>query len=239
MVTLYEFPVSPFCDKVRRAMHVKGVAYRSEPVPLLATVGWYRRRVNPARKVPALVHAGRTIVDSTAIAEYLEATFPGPSLFPDDPVERARCHILEDWADESLYFYQKLFKFMVGDNASTWVPRFSRFDSAFGRAVLARVLVGRQARQLDAQGLGRKPFSAIEADLVRLVGSVDAMLSSREWLVGERLSLADIAVFAQLDCLRGSPEGAVIVDRFADVSSWLARVDALTRRDAPLLASCA
>jgi glutathione S-transferase len=227
MVTLYEFPVSPFCDKVRRVLHVKRVAYRTEKVPLLATLGWYRH-VNPAAKVPTLVHDGTTIADSTAIAHYLETTFDGPTLLPSDPAERALCNVLEDWADESLYFYQKRLKFTVQENARHWTQRFSVFDSWIGRALLSVFLVGRQERQLHAQGLGRKSLAAILDDIGRLVASVDALAERGEWLVGSALTLADIAVCAQLTSLAATPEGQGILERHPTTLAWMARVDAVT-----------
>ncbi|MEO7114207.1 MAG: glutathione S-transferase family protein [Polyangiaceae bacterium] len=228
MLTLYEFSVSPFCEKIRRALRVKGLAYRAEKVPLLATVGWYRRRVNPARKVPVLMHDGTKIADSSAIVRYLDATFDGPKLVPSDPSARALCLLLEDWADESLYFYQKLFKFKLGHESGEWVSRFSTFDSRAGRALLSVVLVGRQEKQLDAQGLGRKPIADVLEDVDVLVASVEALVASKPWLVGDALSIADIAVFAQLGALAASSEGARIIAQHPGAKAWLDRVDRAT-----------
>jgi glutathione S-transferase len=43
------------------------------------------------------------------------------------------------------------------------------------------------------------------------------------------LSLADIAVFVQFACIRGSDEGARIVAALPRVAAWMDRVDAATQ----------
>jgi glutathione S-transferase len=227
MIVLYAFPISPFCDKIRRVLHVKRISYRTEPVSLLASRGWYRT-VNPVGKVPAIEHDGKVIVDSTTIAHYLEEHFPAPALLPSDVKERALANMLEDWADESLYFYQKRLRFMVEANAVEWTPRFSAFDTAVGKALLRLVLPSRQAWVLRAQGVGRKPLGAVLEDLSRLVASVDAMAARSAWLVGDALSLADISIASQLTSVEATPEGRAILARFPAVLEWMHRVDALT-----------
>jgi glutathione S-transferase len=59
---------------------------------------WLRRpdtaaeiaKVNPAGRLPVLVHDGATIWDSLAICEYLNELAPAAQLWPADPARRAR-----------------------------------------------------------------------------------------------------------------------------------------------------
>ena len=99
MITLHQFQVSPFCDKIRRILHWKGIDYRIQEVPLARAPAI--RRINPIGKLPCLEHDGTFVADSTDIAHYLEEKFPEPPILPRDPAERALCHVLDDWADES------------------------------------------------------------------------------------------------------------------------------------------
>lgn len=77
--------------RVRIALNLKGVRWRSEHVHLVRGEQHnhsYLAR-NPQGRVPALEAAGKTMTQSTAIIEYLEETVPEPPLLPTDPGERA------------------------------------------------------------------------------------------------------------------------------------------------------
>lgn len=75
-------------ERVRIALHLKGIPYEYMAVPSLPR-GEYRRR-NPQGLMPALEVEGRIIAQSTAILEYLEEVHPAPALLPPDPLERAQ-----------------------------------------------------------------------------------------------------------------------------------------------------
>ena len=47
--------------------------------------------LSPSFLVPRLEHAGVTVWDALAIAEYLQERFPHAGLLPDEPVARAHC----------------------------------------------------------------------------------------------------------------------------------------------------
>src|SRR5206468_4282039 len=99
---LYDLSDSPFCLKARICLQLKAVPFRRVTV----TVGRLRelRQLNPRRKVPVLVHGGNVVCDSTRIAHYLDAHYPEPSIVPTDAEARAYATLLEEWADEALYF---------------------------------------------------------------------------------------------------------------------------------------
>src|SRR5213595_2691891 len=104
MIRLYQFATSPFCEKVRRILGYKQIAYEIETVDRERPSDY--AHVSPIGCFPAIEHAGHAVSDSTEIAHYLEAQFPARPLIPADPVAAAQVHILEDWADESLFFYE-------------------------------------------------------------------------------------------------------------------------------------
>jgi maleylacetoacetate isomerase len=95
MLTLYDYPRSSACYRVRIALHLKGLSFRREPVHLLRDGGeQFRpsyRALNPQARVPTLVlEDGTVLIQSPAILEWLEETHPDPPLLPRDPVRRAR-----------------------------------------------------------------------------------------------------------------------------------------------------
>ena len=67
-----------------------GVAFDEEVIPLYQD-DWRARllAVSPAGKVPVLLHDGRAIWDSLAIAEYLAELFPAAGLWPEERDARA------------------------------------------------------------------------------------------------------------------------------------------------------
>ncbi|MEJ2400042.1 MAG: maleylacetoacetate isomerase [Xanthomonadales bacterium] len=91
---LYGYWRSSSAYRVRIALNLKRLEYRQQAVHLVRGGGEQHeadyRAVNPLGLVPALRHGSRTIVQSTAICEYLEETFPETPLLPGDAPGRAR-----------------------------------------------------------------------------------------------------------------------------------------------------
>lgn len=227
MIRLHQFEISPFCDKIRRVLHVKGQAYEVVEVPL-AKAFTQVKKINPAGKLPCLEIDGEFLADSSDIARHLEARFPEPPLLLEDPRQRALCHVLEDWADESLYFYEMRLRFTFPHNAKRWVPALAAHDGAFMRAVAPFVIPRMMRSTTGAQGVGRKSEAAVLADVERHLDAVDGLLAGGEWLVGDRLTLADISVFVELFCIRGADEGAKRIEARPSVVAWMERVDRAT-----------
>jgi len=81
--------------RLRIALNLKGVTYDTVPVHLVRGGGEHNapsyRKINPQGRVPALVlDDGQVLVQSPAIIEWLEETYPLPPLLPKDPVARAK-----------------------------------------------------------------------------------------------------------------------------------------------------
>ncbi|MDX1649523.1 MAG: glutathione S-transferase family protein [Myxococcota bacterium] len=239
MIRLHQFEISPFCDKVRRILHVKGRPYQVVEVPVTRTFQ-HMRRLSRIGKLPCLEMDGTVVPDSTDIARVLEERFPDPPLLPADPRERALCHVLEDWADESLYFYEMALRFTIPENARRFAPELLKHDPAWARTVLAPLVPRLMRRVTRAQGVGRKPRGMLLRDVERHVDAVGGLLArppagaaghedGRDWLVGDALSLADLSVFAQLTCIRATDQGAKIVEGRPSVAAWMERVDRASR----------
>lgn len=210
---------------------LKGIAHRVVDLPLAATARL--RRLNAAGKVPVLDDGGRLIADSSAIVRHPEAVRPQPALLPEDPRERALVHVLEDWADESLYFYEMFLRFGLPDNARVWARRLTRQDPALVRVLARWAVPAAVRRQARAQGVGRKSVATVLADVAAQVQAVEELIGAHGWLVGRALTLADIAVCVQLACFDSVPQGRAIIDRHGRVRHWMDRVDAATRSRTP------
>ncbi len=224
MLTLYQFEISPFCDKIRRVLHLKGLDYQVRDISLLETLTALRK-ISPTGKVPCLDYHGTHLVDSTNIAHFLEQKHPDPPLVPRDPRLRGLCHILEDWADESLYFYEMSLRFTRPHNAKRWVPAVAALDPAVIRLAAPYLVPSHMRAILVKQGVGKKPPEMILEDVERHLAALEGWLGQGPYLLGDALSLADLAVFAQLNCIRGADEGARLLAQRPPLAAWMERVD--------------
>ncbi len=94
---LYSFFRSGSSHRLRIALNLKGVSADIVPVDLRrnAHLDDTYRALNPQGLVPALqLDDDRVLIQSPAIIEWLEETYPAPPLLPGDPLERARVRAL-------------------------------------------------------------------------------------------------------------------------------------------------
>lgn len=93
--------ISPYVRKVLVCLEIKGVAYQIDPIaPFIGDERF--SQLSPLRRIPVLIDGDLVLNDSTVICEYLEDRYPQPSLYPHDPVARARARWLEEYADSYL-----------------------------------------------------------------------------------------------------------------------------------------
>lgn len=93
-LTLYSYWRSSASYRVRMALNLKGLDYRTACVHLVRDGGQQHApdyvRLNPQSLLPTLRHGETVLTQSPAILEYLEERFPEPALLPSDPAARAR-----------------------------------------------------------------------------------------------------------------------------------------------------
>lgn len=104
---LYSGPLSLFSRKVEIALHEKALEFERIEVEFTQDRGYQPKHpgvvaANPKGQVPVFVDEDITLFDSTVILEYLEDRYPVPPLYPSDPAEKARCRMVELYADEIL-----------------------------------------------------------------------------------------------------------------------------------------
>lgn len=217
---------SPPCAKVHMALALKGIPYRVRDckTPMEA------KRFNPRGRVPSLVIDGETIVDSSDILTALDARRPEPPLLPPDPVDRARAHVLEDWADEALYFYGLYLRWCDPEGFARMKGLvLDRLPIPF-RWIVPIIARRETKARAGGQGIGLKDVPTVMRELGESLDALDALAGASTFLVGERLTRADIAVAAVVDQYQIdeiSPVAAAMVGERPSVVAWLLRVHAL------------
>jgi glutathione S-transferase len=121
---------------------------------------------SPFGKIPALKDGDFMVCDSSAIVHYLEAVKPDPALIPSSPRERARTIWFDEYADTIL----------VG---------------AAGKIFFNRIVAPRFMGQPGDQALAD---AAEEKELPPVLDYLERSIPESGFLVGDRLTLADIAV---------------------------------------------
>ena len=91
-VTIYDYWRSSASYRVRIALNLKGIEFKTVPVNLLDGSHQTKehRQRNPQGFVPALAIDGMMMTQSLAIIEYLDWRMPQPPLVPADPADAAR-----------------------------------------------------------------------------------------------------------------------------------------------------
>jgi glutathione S-transferase len=148
------------------------------------------RAINPLARVPVLeLDDGRFLAESRAICTYLEALHPEPNLMGRDAIERA----FIEMADRQVEFFllapiAHCARHTHPGLAVLENPQFPDFGAAQGERLLEA------ARIFDAQ------------------------LAQREWMAGDRFTVADITAFCGIEFAR--------LVRFKPAESGLARLAA-------------
>jgi glutathione S-transferase len=98
-ILLYDAVPSSNSDRVKIALHEKGLAY--DRITLDLAKKEQKRpeflKLNPYGKVPVINDDGKVLFESCIINEYLDEQYPRPPLMPADPYLRGRGRVLVDY----------------------------------------------------------------------------------------------------------------------------------------------
>ncbi|MFS0737193.1 glutathione S-transferase family protein [Sphingomonas sp. 1P06PA] len=191
---LYGSSLSPFVRKVIAFAAEKGIELEVRGIPLGSPDPEFRA-ASPLGKMPALIDGDFSIPDSTAIVTYLDAVAPGPRLIPDEPRLRARAYWWDEFADTELFGCgrQMFFNRLIG-------PLFLK-------------VAGDEAAALKAE----------TEQLPKLLAYLDGVVPDEGYLLGDAITLADIAVaspFANLRHLDLEPT----IARYPRVAAYVDRI---------------
>jgi glutathione S-transferase len=224
-LVLHGTRVSPFVEKVWRALRWKGLAFEAPAFDPLA----FRRVSRQTGKMPVLEIDGEPVFDSTFILRRLDALQPDPPLYSRDPELGASQRLLEDWADEALYWNGMALRWLPGNGAATiaQITAGLRFPLAqLGRLALPRSIKA----AVRAQGMGRLPGEVVVRELAGRLDDLAGVLGPGPFLFGAAPCAADFAAYGMLASLRSGPTPeaeALLTDRQA-LRDWMQRVEAAT-----------
>jgi glutathione S-transferase len=201
MLTLFQHPLCPLSRYVRLIMGEYGIEAR-----LVEERFWERREefmlLNPAGAIPVLVADGQPAVPGSGIiAEYIEETREpsgAEGLLPTAPGERVEVRRLANWFND---------KFHV---------------EVSGPLVTERVFKRHMTKE---QGGGPPDTEAMRAARTNIryhLAYIGWLVQTRDWLAGDRLSLADLAAAAHMSSV--DYLGDVPWTENESAKNWYARV---------------
>lgn len=167
---LYGAPVSPYTRKAMLAL-----AYKQLPYELVMTTPGSQDaafvEASPLGKIPAMrTDTGAAFADSSVIVAYLERCYPAHPLYPADPALLAKALWLEEYADTKLA---------------------EALSGLYFQQCLSVKFFGKEANAERIEELQQK---LVPSQLALL----ESLLPAEGWSVGDAISIADIALGADL-----------------------------------------
>lgn len=202
-ITIYGAILSPFVRKVLALAAEKGIEVVLTPGGM-GQGGEAFAEASPFAKMPALRHAGAgpddadyLLCDSTAICHYLDAAFPETQLIPADPQARGDVVWLDEFSDTIL-------------------------GVAGGKMFFNRVVL---PRFMKREGDVAMADAAEREDMPRILAWLEGRIAGREFLVGDALTLADLAVAIPFANIAGA---GFVVDAtiYPELTRWLSAMTA-------------
>ena len=184
---------------VRMFAKEKGVGLALEEVDLMGAEnrqGKYKEK-NPAGQLPCLeLDDGTHLSEVTAICEYIEDTHPSPALVGTNPVEKAETRMWTRRVD--LNIVEPLANgFRYGEGLELFKDRIPTVPEA-------------------SDGLKR----VARTNLAWL----DGLMDDKQYLCGDRFTMADMLLFAFLDF--GAGVGQPLPEELGNIQVWFERVGA-------------
>ena len=192
--------LSPFTRKVTLVALEKNIPFESQDLNPYNPPSYFAA-MNPLKRIPVLQDGDYILNDSSAISAYLDAAYSGTykTLLPEDPKARGYVLWIEEYADTALF-----------DVISEGVFRPIFITQLLGKpidmATVQETVVGRLPVPLDY---------------------LETQIIGKNFFAEERLTLADIAVFAQLANL----EHSQFLPKTSAYPNLMAHYDRMKSRD--------
>lgn len=224
--TLYGTRLSPFVEKVARALLLKGIPFATVDLRNPNDLGKW----NPTTgKMPVLEVGPEKIYDSTFILRRIDQLKPAPPLFSSDPVRAAQQRQLEDWSDESFYWYLMALRWCE-KNTPASIREIAGTAPLLLRPVVSLLLKRSIVKAPKVQGLGRLPTAILVEEIGRHLDDLTILLGSSPFFYSESPSAADLALYGIVSslCREATPEGEPMIAERPTLLAWRSRVEEAT-----------
>lgn len=194
MLELYHHGSSVCAAKVRLALAEKGVEWVGRYVDILAGEQFDPAylAINPRGAVPAIVHDGAIVTESTVICEYVDESFAGPPLKPTSPLGRAAMRMWTKRVDEEVHPAVRPLTYATTHRHAILAQGEAAVEEHIARD--PHPIWRERKRRWIHEGFDAPDVFDAVGVFVRLVREMNTALAQREWLAGDSWSLADGAL---------------------------------------------
>lgn len=191
-IHLYHAGVSNCSMRVRITLEEKGLPWTSHHLNILKkehiTPEYFG--INPNGLVPTLVHDGKVIIESDDIIEYLDETFPEPALRPPEGPDR---DAMNAWLHRATSIHLSAVKTHIYEKRIRGTMAHSAEENERYERLQANQKLLEFHHKSNNDSFSQDELDAATATLDACFSDLNDALAGREWLVGGRFSLADIA----------------------------------------------
>lgn len=223
---LHHYPISPFAEKARLMLGLKGLAWRSVHVPSVMPKPDVQALTGGYRRTPFLQVGADIYCDTALIGDVLEQRQPEPALYPDALKGAAR--IVAQWADSTLFNTSMACNFSAKGAASFFQAQGMGPDDAKAFGADRGAMRGGAPRMYPGDAT-----AAYKSYLRRIAH----MLGEQAYLFGAAPCLADLSVYHPLWFTRAIPAVAPMLDATPNVLAWMDRIAAIGHGTATPLSS--
>ncbi len=193
MLTLHHNDMSVCAQKVRMVLAEKNIEWTGPNLNLRAGDQYQPDflKLNPKAVVPVIEHDGNVITESNAIIEYLDEAFPEPPLMPADAAGRATVRNWLIQLDAGLHVNVARLSFAIAFRHQVLAAHKTAEDLEAHIAKAPTLELETRRREHMTDELESPRMKVAVAAYEKLLADMERVLSEQEWLVGDRLSLAD------------------------------------------------
>ena len=202
MLTLYGLKVSYFTGKMEAYLRAKRIPFAFQSMTAEQFMTSFPAKLG-ALQMPVMELAnGRLMTDTTPMIDWLEGEYPERPILPEDPAMAFFARLIEDYADEYLWRPAMHYRWSYWESAQ--LLRRQIVDE-IGRDVpmpgfLKRWRTYRRQRDFFVRrdGVTAETWDHVEQAYLRLLEILDPIFARRDYLLGARVTLADIGLMGPL-----------------------------------------
>ncbi|MFT4718941.1 MAG: glutathione S-transferase [Candidatus Azotimanducaceae bacterium] len=229
-------PGSPYTRKMLAYLRFRQIPYELLIGDQADQQGLPTAKVNllPTFYLPDAQGQTQAVVDSTPLIRRFESAFRGREAIPANPALTFLNYLIEDYADEwltkAMFHYRWHYQVDI-DQAAAILPRWRGLqlsDEVLQKS--SQYVADRQISRLYVVGSNAVTAPVIEASYQRFLAIFDRLLQRQAFVLGDRPSSADFAIYAQLTQLaRFDPTPmAICLQQAPRVFAWTDVVDDLS-----------